>query len=189
MKAIKITTPLTENIILNLKTGDEVLISGTIYTARDQAHYRLVKLLEENKPLPFDLEGQIIYYVGPTPEKPGEIIGSAGPTTSYRMDKYAPLLMEKGLKGMIGKGKRSVDVKESIKKYKALYFGAIGGAGALISKAIKSNKVIAYEDLLSEAVRRLTVEDFPAIVVNDVYGGDLYEDGRRKYENKYNNIK
>ncbi len=188
MGAIKITTPLSDETILSLKTGDEVLISGTIYTARDQAHFRLVKLIEDNKPLPFDLQGQIIYYVGPTPEKPGEIIGSAGPTTSYRMDKYAPILIKNGLKGMIGKGKRSAEVKEAIKKYKAVYFGAIGGAGALISKTIKSSKVIAYDDLLSEAVRRLTVENFPAIVVNDVYGGDLYEEGRKKYENKYNNI-
>ena len=186
MDKIKITAPLSDDIILKLKTGDEVLISGTIYTARDQAHFRLVKLIEDNKPLPFNLQGQIIYYVGPTPEKPGEVIGSAGPTTSYRMDKYAPILIKNGLKGMIGKGKRSAEVKEAIKKYKAVYFGAIGGAGALISKTIKSSTVIAYDDLLSEAVRRLTVEDFPAIVVNDVYGGDLYEEGRQKYENKYN---
>ena len=186
MDKIKITAPLSDDIILKLKTGDEVLISGTIYTARDQAHFRLVKLIEDNKPLPFNLQGQIIYYVGPTPEKPGEVIGSAGPTTSYRMDKYAPILIKNGLKGMIGKGKRSAEVKEAIKKYKAVYFGAIGGAGALISKTIKSSMVIAYDDLLSEAVRRLTVEDFPAIVVNDVYGGDLYEEGRQKYENKYN---
>jgi fumarate hydratase subunit beta len=185
MNKIKINAPLSIETVMGLKTGDEVLISGTIYTARDQAHFRLIKLIEENKPLPFDLEGQIIYYVGPTPEKPGEIIGSAGPTTSYRMDKYAPVLMKHGLKGMIGKGKRSAEVKEAIKEYKAVYFGAIGGAGALISKTIKSSMVIAYEDLLSEAVRQLTVEDFPAIVVNDIYGGDLYEEGRLKYENKY----
>lgn len=184
MGKIKITTPLSIETVLSLKTGDEVLISGTIYTARDQAHFRLVELIEKNKPLPFDLQGQVIYYVGPTPEKPGEVIGSAGPTTSYRMDKYAPILMKYGLKGMIGKGKRSTEVKDAIKKYKAVYFGAIGGAGALISKTIKSSRVIAYEDLLSEAIRRLTVEDFPAIVVNDVYGGDLYEEGRQKYENK-----
>jgi fumarate hydratase subunit beta len=186
MGAIKIAAPLSDETILSLKTGDEVLISGTIYTARDQAHFRLVKLIEDNKPLPFDLQGQIIYYVGPTPEKPGEVIGSAGPTTSYRMDKYAPTLMKYGLKGMIGKGKRSAEVKDAIKKYKSVYFGAIGGAGALISKTIKSSKVIAYDDLLSEAVRRLTVENFPAIVINDIYGGDLYEEGRKKYENKYN---
>ena len=186
MDPIKITAPLDDDIILNLKTGDDVLISGTIYTARDAAHSRLVKLIEENKPLPFELKGQIIYYVGPTPEKPGEVIGSAGPTTSYRMDKYAPILMERGLKGMIGKGKRSAEVKEAMKKYKAVYFGAIGGAGALISKTITSSKIIAYEDLMSEAVRKLTVVDFPAIVVNDVYGGDLYEEGREKYKDKFN---
>ncbi|MCL4496488.1 MAG: Fe-S-containing hydro-lyase [Deltaproteobacteria bacterium] len=185
MSVKKITTPLSDDTVLSLKTGDEVLISGVIYTARDQAHFRLIKLIEENKPLPFDIQGQIIYYVGPTPEKPGEVIGAAGPTTSYRMDKYAPALMKLGLKGMIGKGKRSNEVKEAIQKYRAVYFGAIGGAGALISKSIKSNKVIAYEDLLSEAVRELIVEDFPAIVVNDVYGGDLYEEGRKRYENKY----
>ena len=181
----KITTPLSEETVMSLKTGDEVLISGTIYTARDQAHFRLVKLIEENKPLPFDISGQVIYYVGPTPERPGEVIGSAGPTTSYRMDKYAPVLMRHGLKGMIGKGKRSAEVKDAMKRYKAVYFGAIGGAGALISKTIKSSKVIAYDDLLSEAVRQLYVEDFPAVVVNDAYGGDLYEEGRKKYENRY----
>lgn len=182
----KINTPLTDEIVSGLRTGDEVLISGLIYTARDQAHFRLIKLIEESKPLPFNPQGQIIYYVGPTPGKPGEIIGSAGPTTSYRMDKYAPELMKMGLKGMIGKGKRSKEVKDAIKKYKAVYFGAIGGAGALISKTVKSCKIIAYEDLLSEAVRELVTVDFPAIVINDVYGGDLYEEGRQKYENKYN---
>ena len=181
----KITAPLSDETVLALKTGDEVSISGTIFTARDQAHFRLVKLIEEGKPLPFDIRGQVIYYVGPTPERPGEIIGSAGPTTSYRMDKYAPVLMEHGLKGMIGKGKRSPEVKEAMERYKCVYFGAIGGAGALISKAIKSSRVIAYEDLLSEAVREIYVEDFPAVVVNDAYGGDLYEEGRKKYENMY----
>ncbi len=185
MDKIKITAPLSDETVLRLKTGDEVLISGTIYTARDQAHFRLVKLIEENMPLPFNLQGQIIYYVGPTPEKPGEAIGSAGPTTSYRMDKYAPALMKLGLKGMIGKGRRSEEVKDAMKKYKSVYFGAIGGAGALISKTIKSSKIIAYDDLLSEAVRELTVEDFPAIVVNDAYGIDLYEEGRKKFENRY----
>lgn len=180
----KISTPLTEEVILDLKTGDEVLISGTIYTARDAAHSRLIKLIEEGAPLPFDIKGQIIYYVGPTPAKPGEVIGSAGPTTSYRMDKYTPILLELGLKGMIGKGKRSQEVKDAVKKYKGVYFGAIGGAGALISKTIKSSKIIAYEDLLSEAIRELTVEDFPAYVVNDIYGGDLYEEGRKAFENK-----
>jgi fumarate hydratase subunit beta len=186
MEYKKIKTPLTEDAVLSLKTGDQVLINGTIYTARDEAHRRLNLLIAENKLLPFDLTGQIIYYVGPSPEKPGEIIGSAGPTTSYRMDKYANILMEHGLKGMIGKGRRSEDVKEAIKKYKCIYFGAVGGAGALISKTIKSNRVIAYEELLSEAVRELKVEDFPATVVNDAFGGDLYEEGRTNYRNKLN---
>ncbi|MFW0884262.1 Fe-S-containing hydro-lyase [Candidatus Acidulodesulfobacterium sp. H_13] len=185
MNIKKLSTPLTDDTILSLRTGDEVSISGEIYTARDQAHFRLVKLIEENKPLPFDIQGQIIYYVGPTPERPGEVIGSAGPTTSYRMDAYAPTLIKLGLKGMIGKGKRSIEVREAMQKYKAVYFGAIGGAGALISKTIKDAKVIAYEDLLSEAVRKLLVEDFRVVVINDAYGGDLYEDGKKQYENKY----
>ncbi len=180
----KITAPLTDETILSLRTGDEVMISGVIYTARDQAHFRLIKLIEEGKQLPFNPHGQIIYYVGPTPARQGEVIGSAGPTTSYRMDGYAPELMKIGLKGMIGKGKRSKEVKDAIRKYKTVYFGAIGGAGALISKTIKSCKVIAYEDLLSEAIRELVVVDFPVVVINDVYGGDLYEEGRQKYENK-----
>ena len=184
----KIITPLTEDTVLDLKAGDKVLISGIVYTARDEAHRRLTVLIAENKPLPFALEGQIIYYVGPTPEKPGEIIGSAGPTTSYRMDKYARTLIEHGLKGMIGKGGRSEDVKEAIKEYKCVYFGAVGGAGALISQSIKSNRIIAYEELFSEAVRELAVEDFPAVVVNDCYGGDLYEEGRKMYQNKLNSI-
>jgi fumarate hydratase subunit beta len=185
MEFKKITTPLSEDIIAALRTGDEVLISGTIYTARDEAHRRLTLLIAENMPLPFDIKGQIIYYVGPSPAKPGEVIGSAGPTTSYRMDKYAPILMEHGLKGMIGKGKRSEEVKSAIKKYKAVYFGAIGGAGALIAKSIKSSRVIAYEELLSEAIRELTVEDFPAIVVNDIFGGDLYNEGKLKFAGKF----
>lgn len=186
MEYKKIKTPLAEDVVLSLKTGDQVLINGTIYTARDEAHRRLSLLIAENKPLPFDLAGQIIYYVGPSPEKPGEVIGSAGPTTSYRMDKYAVVLMEHGLKGMIGKGRRSEDVKEAIKKYKCVYFGAVGGAGALISKTIKSNRIIAYEELLSEAIRELKVEDFPATVVNDAFGGDLYEEGKRNYTNTLN---
>lgn len=179
----KIFTPLTDETVASLRAGDEVLISGVIYTARDQAHFRLVKLIEEGKPLPFELKGQVIYYVGPTPGRPGEIIGSAGPTTSYRMDKFAPTLIKLGIKGMIGKGKRSDEVKEAMQKYKSVYFGAIGGAGALISKTIKSCKVIAYDDLLSEAVRELEVEDFPAYVVNDIYGGDLYGNGANKFKN------
>lgn len=178
---IRITTPLTIETTSKLKSGDAVLITGYIYTARDAAHARLAKLIEEGKELPFDVEGQIIYYVGPTPAKPGQVIGSAGPTTSYRMDPYAPLLMDKGLKGMIGKGKRDAGVKEAILRNKAIYFAATGGAAALIGKTIKSSEIVAYEDLGAEAIRKLYVEDFPAIVINDVEGADLYEEGQAKW--------
>lgn len=179
--AKKINTPLTNEILEDLKVGDLVSITGYIYTARDAAHKRLVELIKSGKNLPFDINGAIIYYVGPTPPQPGKVIGSAGPTTSYRMDSYAPILIELGLKGMIGKGKRSQEVKDAIIKYKAVYFGATGGAGALLSKHIKSSELVAYEDLGPEAIRKLYVEDFPAIVINDIYGGDLYEDGIKKY--------
>ncbi|MCS5421799.1 MULTISPECIES: Fe-S-containing hydro-lyase [Psychrilyobacter] len=178
---MKLTTPLKDSDIEKLKAGDTVKISGTIYTARDAAHARLVKLLEEGKELPFDPKGQIIYYVGPTPAKPGKAIGSAGPTTSYRMDPYAPKLIEVGLKGMIGKGARSDEVKEYIKKHKAVYFAAVGGAAALIAQSIKKAEVIAYDDLGAEAIRKMEVEDFPAIVINDIYGNDLYEMGQKEY--------
>ena len=179
---IKLTTPLTDDIISTLKSGDSVLISGIIYTGRDAAHKRLVDLVAEGKDLPFNPKGQIIYYVGPTPNKPGEVIGSAGPTTSYRMDAYAPTLLDLGLKGMIGKGSRNTEVTDSIKKNKALYFGAVGGAAALIAKSIKKAEVIAYEDLGTEAIRRLEVKDFPAIVVNDIHGNDLYQNGKDTYQ-------
>ncbi len=178
---MKLTTPLKDSDVEKLKTGDTVLISGTIYTARDAAHARLVKLLEEGKELPFDPKGQIIYYVGPTPAKPGNAIGSAGPTTSYRMDPYAPKLIEVGLKGMIGKGARSEEVKEYIKEHKAVYFAAVGGAAALIAQSIKKAEVIAYDDLGAEAIRKMEVVDFPAIVINDIYGNDLYEMGQKEY--------
>lgn len=178
----RIITPLTDEIIKDLRCGDLVEITGVIYTARDAAHKRLVELLKEGKELPFDIKGAIIYYVGPTPAKPGEVIGSAGPTTSYRMDPYAPLLLEKGLKGMIGKGKRSKEVRDAIVKYKGIYFASTGGAAALLAKHIKSAEVIAYEDLGPEAIRKLYVENFPAIVVNDIYGNDLYEEGIKKYK-------
>jgi fumarate hydratase subunit beta len=158
------------------------LISGIIYTARDAAHKRLIDLLDAGKTLPFDIRGQIIYYVGPSPAKPGRVIGAAGPTTSYRMDPYAPRLMELGLKGMIGKGKRAPGVKEALIRYKAVYLGATGGAGALISRAIKATEVIAYQELGPEAIRRLTVENFPAVVINDIAGSDLYEEGMRQYK-------
>lgn len=182
MEPKKITAPLTDDIISELKTGDLVLISGIIYTARDSAHARLVKLLDEGKALPFDIKGAILYYVGPAPAPPGRPIGSAGPTTSYRMDPFTPRLMEVGLKGMIGKGPRSEEVKDCIKKFRGVYFAAVGGAAALISKSITKSEVIAYEDLGPEAVRRLEVKDFPATVVNDIYGGDLYIEGVKKYE-------
>lgn len=173
-ETIKIHTPLSEDVIERLKSGDRVVISGIIYTARDQAHKRMVEDHQKGIALPFDPNGQIIYYTGPTPAPPGRPIGSAGPTTSYRMDRYAPYLLGLGIKGMIGKGPRGAEVKDAIMKFKAVYFAAIGGAGALISKAIKKAEVIAYPDLGTEAVMRLEVEDFPAIVVNDIYGGDLY---------------
>ena len=179
---IHITTPLTDEIISNLKSGDEVLISGTIYTARDAAHKKLVDSINSGENLPFDIKNTIIYYVGPSPKKPGDVIGSAGPTTSYRMDAYTPTLLDLGLKGMIGKGSRNKNVVESIKKNHAVYFAAIGGAGALISSTIKSSEVIAYEELGPEAVHKLTVENFPAIVVLDSNGNDLYIIEREKYK-------
>ena len=178
---MKIKTPLTEQAIAHLHAGDKVSITGTIYVGRDAAHKRLVAALDAGEPLPFDPQGQVIYYMGPAPAKPGDPIGSAGPTTSYRMDPYAPRMMEAGLKGMIGKGNRSAPVREAMQEYKAVYFGAIGGAGALIAKSITDAEVIAYEDLGAEALRRLQVEDFPAIVVNDIYGGDAYQDGLKEY--------
>jgi len=180
--AIKIKSPLTDDIIMKLKSGDRVLITGVIYTGRDMAHKYMVEGHQKGEKLPFDLKGQILYYTGPTPAPPGRPIGSAGPTTSYRMDKYTPYLLEEGLKGMIGKGPRGQEVKDAIKKHKAVYFAAIGGAGALISKAIRKAEVIAYAELGTEAVMRLEVHDFPAIVVNDVYGGDLYRMGVENYK-------
>ncbi len=176
-----ITTPLKKEDIAKLKAGDTVKITGVIYTARDAAHARLVKLLDEGKELPIDVKGQVIYYVGPTPAKPGRPIGSAGPTTSYRMDAYAPRLIKEGLKGMIGKGARSKEVKDAIKSEKAVYFAAVGGAAALIAKSIKKAEIITYEDLGAEALRRMEVVDFPAIVINDIYGGDLYQEGQAKW--------
>jgi fumarate hydratase subunit beta len=179
--AKKIALPLTDETVAGLRAGDDILLSGTMYVGRDSAHKRIVEALDEGRPLPFDLAGQTIYYMGPSPAKPGQVIGSAGPTTSGRMDSYSPRLMAEGLKGMIGKGMRSPAVKEAMKQYRAVYFAAIGGAGALISKAIKSSEVIAYEELGAEAVLRLEVEDFPVIVINDIYGGDLYEEGKAAY--------
>jgi len=184
----KLETPLDEKTISRLKIGEKVLLSGVVYTARDQAHKRLVDELEkaerENRQpnLPFPLEGQVIYYVGPAPSRPGMIIGPAGPTTSCRMDPYTAILLEGGLKGTIGKGKRGKDIIEAMKKYKAVYFVAVGGAAVLISKKIKSVKTVAYEDLGPEAIYRLGVEELPLIVANDVYGNDLFDEGIRKYQ-------
>ncbi len=178
----KIKLPLPDEVLAQLKAGDNVLLTGTIYVARDAAHKRLVEALDQGKPLPFDIRGQTVYYMGPSPAKPGQVIGAAGPTTSGRMDAYSPRLMAAGLKGMIGKGMRNPAVKEAIKKHKAVYLAAIGGAGALISKTIKKSEVIAYEELGAEAIRKLEVEDFPATVINDIYGGDLYEQGKARYK-------
>jgi fumarate hydratase subunit beta len=179
-----ISSPLTDDIIRDLKAGDEVLISGIIYTGRDAAHKRMIELIEAGKPLPFELKGQIIYYVGPCPAPKGKVIGSAGPTTSCRMDAYAPKLLELGLKGMIGKGLRNEDVRNAIIKYNAVYFGATGGAAALISTCIKKERVIAFEDLGTEAMRELEVENMPCIVIIDSTGKDRYIEGRKKYEIK-----
>jgi len=171
----KIFTPLRNEMIKQLKSGDSVLINGFIYTARDAAHKRLIELIKSGENLPFEIRGQVIYYVGPSPAKPGYPCGSAGPTTSYRMDSYTPPLLDLGLKGMIGKGFRSLEVIESMKKNKAIYFAAVGGAAALIAKSIKKSEVIAYEELGPEAIFRFYVEDFPAIVVIDAEGNNLYE--------------
>lgn len=173
----KITLPLTDADLDSLKAGDRVLLSGTVYTARDAAHKRMTEQEKEGIPFPIDVAGQVIYYTGPTPAKPGEVIGSAGPTTSGRMDLYTPRLLEKGLKGMIGKGYRNEEVKAAIKQHRAVYFGAVGGAAALIARSIKAVEVIAYEDLGTEAIRKLTIENFPVFVINDVHGGDIYEQG------------
>ena len=175
----KVRLPLTDETLESLKAGDNVLLTGVMYAARDVAHKRMVEALEQGKPLPFDIKGQTIYFMGPSPARPGKPIGSAGPTTSGRMDIYSPRLLAEGLKGMIGKGMRSQEVKDAIKKYKAVYLGAIGGAGALISRSIKKSEVIAYEELGTEAIRRLEVENFPATVINDIYGGDLYQKGKQ----------
>ncbi len=174
-------TPLSAEDIEPLRSGDRVTISGIVYTARDAAHRRIIELIEAGKELPIPIEGQVIYYVGPSPAPPGRVIGAAGPTTSYRMDPFAPKLLELGLKGMIGKGKRSKEVVEAMVRYKGVYMAAIGGAGALIAKAIKAARVVAYEELGPEAIRELRVESLPAIVVNDTLGNDLYVEGQEKY--------
>ena len=185
--AVKLTTPLTREAVKSLKAGDSCLISGVIYTARDAAHKRLCQLVEKGKALPFDVKDSVIYFVGPTPPKPGQVIGSAGPTTSYRMDSYSPVLFREGLTGMIGKGKRGPEVIASMKTHGAVYFGAIGGCGALLAKCIKSSQIVAYEDLGAEAIRRLEVEDFPVIVVIDSEVNNHYETGRTNYLNSQSN--
>jgi fumarate hydratase subunit beta len=179
---IRIEAPLSDEDVGGLKAGERVLISGVIYTGRDAAHQRLVDLIDGGEELPFDIRGQIIYYVGPTPARPGKPTGAAGPTSSYRMDPYSAKLMERGLKGMIGKGMRSQEVVDAMKRFKAVYMAAVGGAGALIARRIKKSEIVAYEDLGPEAIRRLEVEDFPAIVVNDIWGNDLYVEGMKRYE-------
>ncbi len=178
----RVTLPLDDETIRGLRAGDSVLISGVVYVARDAAHKRMVEAMDSGRDLPFDIRGQTIYFMGPTPARPGRVIGSAGPTTSGRMDAYSPRLIAGGLKGMIGKGVRSPAVKDAMKEHKAVYLAAIGGAGALLSKSIKKAKVVAYEDIGAEAIRQLEVEDFPVTVVNDIYGGDLYQEGKAKYK-------
>ena len=176
-----VTLPLSDDLIETLHAGDELLLTGVIYVGRDAAHKRMIDTLKAGTPLPVDLKGQVIYFMGPTPTRPGKTIGSAGPTSSYRMDIYSPRLIAEGLKGMIGKGMRSPEVRQAMIQYKAVYLGAIGGAGALFANCIKAVEVIAYDDLGPEALRRMTVEGFPVTVVNDVYGGDLYEEGKARF--------
>ncbi len=178
---IKITAPIDQGTTTQLHAGDKVLINGVLYGARDAAHKKLAESIETGEKLPFDIVGQIIYYVGPTPPRPGEVIGSAGPTTSYRMDPYTPALLSAGLKGMLGKGARSKEVLEAIAKYKAVYFGAIGGIGALLSQRIIKAEVIAYSELGPEALWKFEVKDFPVTVVNDIYGGDWYKESLESY--------
>ncbi|MFB3880347.1 MAG: Fe-S-containing hydro-lyase [Armatimonadota bacterium] len=180
-KPAPITTPLTDEVVLSLRAGQPVLITGVLYTARDAAHRRMAEAIAKGDDLPFDVRGQVIYYVGPTPPPPGRIIGAAGPTTAGRMDRFVPMLLERGLKGMIGKGPRSTEVKQAIVRHKAVYFGGLGGAGALLSKCITSVELIAYEDLGTEAIRRLEVSDFPVVVVNDCHGGDAYLEARARW--------
>lgn len=178
---VSIRTPLTYEKIKNLRAGDRILLSGTIYAARDAAHKRLIELLDKNLDLPININNETIYYVGPSPAKEGQVIGSAGPTTSYRMDSYSPRLLDLGLKGMIGKGARNQEVIDSIIKNKAIYLGAIGGAAALISKSITKSEIIAYEDLGAEAIRKMEIKDMPLIVIIDTEGNNLYKQGQEQY--------
>jgi fumarate hydratase subunit beta len=178
---VRLTTPLSAADVESLRAGDRVLLSGVVYTARDAAHARLVALLDRGQPLPFPTSGLVLYYVGPTPPRPGTPIGSAGPTTSGRMDPYTPALLAAGIKGLIGKGSRSAEVRAALVKHHAVYFAATGGAGALLARKIRSAEVVAWEDLGAEAVRRLVFEEFPLVVIDDVFGSDLYEDGVASY--------
>jgi fumarate hydratase subunit beta len=187
-KTVELKPPLSDNDVVQLEIGDKVLVTGVIYTARDAAHKRLMDLLAAGKELPVDFKGQILYYVGPSPAKPGRVIGAAGPTTSYRMDSYTPTMLQLGLKAMIGKGKRAPEVISAMQQYKAVYLGATGGAGALISQCIKQAEVVAFPELGPEAVHRLEVENLPAIVINDCQGGDLYELGIKKYRRTAENV-
>jgi fumarate hydratase subunit beta len=179
VKALRL--PLGMQEVEQLRSGDSVLLSGVMFTARDAAHARFAAAISAGEALPVDFDGQVIYFVGPTPARPGHAIGSAGPTTASRMDPYSPLLIERGLRGMIGKGRRSREVKEMMQRHGCVYFGAIEGTAALLAQRVQTSTVIAYEDLGTEAVRRLQVEDFPVVVVNDVVGGDLYEEGPRRW--------
>lgn len=181
---IYLEAPLSYEDIEPLKSGDIVRLSGTIYTARDAAHARIKEAIETDEELPFDPEGQILYFTGPAPAKPGQILGPAGPTTASRMDSYSPLLIERGLRGMVGKGLRSEAVRESMQEHGCVYFGAVEGTAALLARCVKSAELVAYEDLDAEAIRRLVVEDFPVAVVNDLYGGDLYLEGKEKWRRK-----
>jgi fumarate hydratase subunit beta len=177
----EITTPLSDADVERLRAGDRVRITGVLYTARDAAHGRLWPLIEAGQALPIDVRGQIIYYTGPSPARPGDVVGSIGPTTGSRMDKFTPALLKLGLKGTIGKGHRGQAVKDALRQYKGVYFGAVGGAGAVLSEYVKKLQIVAYEDLGTEAIRRLEVEKFPAMVINDCHGGDLYQDGMKAY--------
>jgi fumarate hydratase subunit beta len=178
---IRLEAPLAIEEIVSLSSGDVVRLSGVLYTARDAAHARMKKAIEAGEPLPFDLEGQVVYFTGPAPARPGHALGPAGPTTASRMDPHSPMLVERGLRGMIGKGSRSVAVREAMREHGCVYFGAVEGTAALLADCVKEAEVIAYEDLEAEAIRRLVVDDFPVVVVNDLHGGDLYKEGRERW--------
>lgn len=181
VETIRLSAPLAHEDIEPLRTGDVVRLSGVLYTARDAAHARIKEAIEKGEPLPFDPEGQVVYFTGPAPAKPGHVLGPAGPTTASRMDPYSPLLIERGLRGMVGKGRRSEAVQRSMREHGCVYFGAVEGTAALLARCVKEARIIAYEDLGAEAIRRLVVEDFPVVVVNDLHGGDLYREGRERW--------